>query len=146
MPAMMRVVRAAVLLSLLPVFAAQADDLRVMKLEQDVRNLERTVQELSRQIGDLKLQLAMARGELRPGALPRVRATTWLDSSNWARVRFGMSESEVVQILGPPTSAREEKSARVLFYAMEIGNDGILGGSVTFRDGRVAEVAVPQLR
>ena len=54
--------------------------------------------------------------------------------------------SHVVSLLGPPTSMREESGARVLFYALEIGTSGFLGGSVTFRNRAVAEVKTPVLQ
>jgi outer membrane protein assembly factor BamE (lipoprotein component of BamABCDE complex) len=143
----MRQVCFAFLLVFASAVASAADDLRVLKLEQDVRNLERTVQDLSRQIQELKLQLALS------GGGPRVTVPTlagarasWLDAQNWARLQPGMSEAQVVAVLGAPTSAREEDGARVLFYAMELAPEGVLGGRVTLRDGRVTEVASPTLR
>ena len=57
-----------------------------------------------------------------------------------------MGELEVINILGPPTSMRQEGEARVLLYAMEIGAAGFLGGSVELRDRKVSEVNPPTLR
>ena len=57
-----------------------------------------------------------------------------------------MGELEVIQLLGPPTSMRDENGARVLFYAMEIGPSGFLSGSVVVRDRTVAEVRKPELQ
>ena len=57
-----------------------------------------------------------------------------------------MSELEVIGILGPPTSMRQEGEARVLLYAMEIGSAGFLGGSVELRDRAVSEVHKPALK
>ena len=58
-----------------------------------------------------------------------------------------MSELEVIGLLGPPTSMREEGDARVLLYALEIGASGFLGGSITLREpdsgrGAAAHAAV----
>jgi hypothetical protein len=125
---------------------AGADDLKVIKLEQDVRNLERTVQDLSRQIADLKLQLALTGARPGPGAAPAPRTDGWLVAANWQRLSEGMSEKEVLAILGPPTSARPEAGARVLFYAMEVGPEAILAGHVTLREQRVTEIVAPRLR
>ena len=124
---------------------------RLMKLEQDVRNLERQVQTLTRQIDELKQQSARA-GE--HGALSTRSATAsaatsstaWLEAARWDRVRTGMSELEVIGILGPPTSLRQEGDARVLLYAMEIGSANFLGGSVELRDKAVSEVHKPTLK
>lgn len=57
-----------------------------------------------------------------------------------------MSELEVVELLGTPTSMREENGARVLLYSLEIGVGGFLSGSVLLRDRAVVEVRNPELR
>ena len=123
---------------------------RLMKLEQDVRNLERQVQTLTRQIDELKQQAARAgdRSALgsRSSAPAATSSTAWLEAARWDRIRNGMSELEVINILGPPTSLRQEGDARVLLYAMEIGTANFLGGSVELRDKAVSEVRKPTLK
>ena len=141
------------LLALLGQSALAADDdtYRLMKLEQDVRNLERQVQTLTRQIDELKQQSeragerssAVTRSSTAP---PAASSTAWLEAARWDRVRPGMSELEVIGILGPPTSMRQEGEARVLLYAMEIGSSGFLGGNVELRDRAVSEVHKPTLK
>ncbi len=131
--------------------AAENDTYRLMKVEQDVRNLEGQVQTLTRQIDELKQQLSRAGDRNLSGArAPSVSAasssTAWLEATRWDRVRTGMSELEVINVLGPPTSMRKEGDARVLLYAMEIGSSGFLGGSVEFRDGAVTAVTKPVLK
>jgi hypothetical protein len=131
--------------------AADDDTYRLMKLEQDVRNLERQVQTLTRQIDELKQQSERA-GERSASvtrsatAPPAASSTAWLEAARWDRVRPGMSELEVIGILGPPTSLRQEGDARVLLYAMEIGSANFLGGSVELRDKAVSEVHKPTLK
>ena len=73
-------------------------------------------------------------------------STDWVDADKWRKLRVGMSELEVVSTLGPPTSMRDVEGARVLFYAMELGSSGFLGGSVKFRDRAVIEVQQPVLQ
>lgn len=131
--------------------AAENDTYRLMKVEQDVRNLEGQVQTLLRQIDELKQQqsragdrnLSSARS---PSAAAASSSTAWLESARWDRVRTGMSELEVINVLGPPTSMRKEGDGRVLLYAMEIGSSGFLGGSVEFRDSAVTAVSKPVLK
>ena len=130
---------ARILLSLIAVLAPMAsfaaDDLKVAQLEQDVRDLQRQVRSQSQQIDELRMQLG------RPAVQPRVpagatSATTatnagaWVDGSKWQRIKTGMTELEVIGLLGPPTSMRAKDSDRVLLYAMEIGSSGFLSGSV----------------
>ncbi|HET7812319.1 MAG TPA: hypothetical protein VFL16_17235 [Steroidobacteraceae bacterium] len=135
-------------LALLAGQACGADDQRVSFLEQEVRNLQRQVQRLSWQVDQLQRPAASppsaaapaARAPL-PGTLPR-----WIDAAKWRQLRKGMSELEVIASLGPPTSMREEEGARVLLYALEIGDNGFLGGSVRLKDRAVIEVRQPSLQ
>jgi hypothetical protein len=134
-----------------PSVHAQDDaNYRVMKLEQDVRNLERQVQTLTRQLDELKQQSLRAgdHGALgtRSSTAPTTSSTAWIEAARWDRVRAGMTELEVINILGPPTSLRQEGDARVLLYAMEIGSSNFLGGSVEFRDQAVSAINKPTLK
>jgi hypothetical protein len=142
----------ALLLLLGPGALAQDDaTYRLMKLEQDVRNLERQVQTLTRQLDEQRQQLSRTGDRSLPAtrsteASAAGSSTAWLEAARWDRVKTGMSELEVINLLGPPTSMREENGERVLLYALEIGSSGFLGGSVEFRDHAVTAVARPVLK
>jgi hypothetical protein len=128
--------------------SASGDDFKIIKLEQDVRNLERQVGVLSRQIDELSGRLSRSGEHPVP---PRASAaeppsSAWLVASNWDRIRPGMSELEVINVLGRPASIRVADDGRVLLYALEIGTNGFLSGSVTLKDRRVAEVEKPVLK
>jgi hypothetical protein len=143
----MRYLILAPLLALISAFA-RADDFKIIKLEQDVRNLERQVGTLSRQIDELRVRLSRS-GE-RPVSAPSSAAeppsSAWLVASNWDRIRTGMGELEVIEALGPPASIRVEDDGRVLLYALEIGPNGFLSGSVTLKETQVVEVERPTLK
>lgn len=129
--------------------AIAAEDFRVMKLEQDVRNLERHVQTLQRQIADLRQQLRRAdpNVQLSSEPPPANESSQWLDASAWERVQPGMSELQAIEILGKPTALRPDaQGRRALLYTLEIGTTGFLTGSVAFQDGKVVEVQKPTLR
>ncbi len=147
---MSRVRSALVFLPLLALpFAASAQDSgRISFLEQEVRNLQRQVMMLSRQVDEMRTRPGTVAPAERPAAAAESVAdpSQWLDAAKWKRLRPGMSELEVMGTLGPPTSMREENGARVLYYALEIGSSGYLGGSVTMRDRVVVEVREPALR
>lgn len=129
---------------------AAEDPFRVIKLEQDVRNLERQVQTLQRQLDEIRGQLGRAADRAaRPSAAQEPAAPgsqAWLNAASWDRVRTGMSELEVLSLLGPPTTMRQEEQTRILLYAMEIGSSGFLSGSVSLRDRAVTEVSRPVLK
>jgi outer membrane murein-binding lipoprotein Lpp len=146
---MIRAICVAVLLGN-AVVAMAADDFRVSQLEQDVRDLQRQLQALSRQIEAQRTAPAAnaaADTASRVRDLPRVpTAPAWVDATKWQRIQPGMGELEVLEILGPPTSMRQQQADRVLLYAMEIGASGFLVGSVTLRDRSVASVQRPTLQ
>jgi outer membrane murein-binding lipoprotein Lpp len=132
-----------------PVCAMAADDPKVAQLEQDVRDLQRQVLAQSQQLNELRMRLAQQpAAQARLPSSPVVTTSTdlWLDASRWQKLRTGMSELEVIGLLGPPTSMRTTASERVLLYAMEIGASGFLSGRVTMRDRVVLEVQSPVLR
>jgi hypothetical protein len=127
--------------------AASQDSGRISFLEQEVRNLQRQIMTLSRQVDELRLRPDRVAPSQRPAGTEATADTSkWLDAAKWKQVRDGMNELEVIETLGPPTSMREENGARVLYYALEIGSSGYLGGSVTMRDRAVVEVRQPTLQ
>ena len=130
--------------------ATAADDYKVIKLEQDVRRLEQQVRDLSREIADLRRHagtpaISAPREQEKPAPST---APLWLQAKNWQRLRVGMTELEVIDALGPPTSTRGagDGTARMLFYALEIDTGSFLGGSVEVRDRRVVEINTPVLK
>lgn len=143
----MRLLPYALLASLLSYPALAADANRIIALEQDVRNLERIVGNLEREVRELRSSGA------RPSISSSVRPTPaepssvmWVSASKWRQVRSAMSELEVIELLGAPTTMRTEDDSRLLLYAMEIGSGGFLSGSVRLRDGKVIEVQTPMLK
>jgi hypothetical protein len=133
------------LLACLPI-AATADDLRVSQLEQEVRRLERQVYALSRRLDELQRPSFTPERPAAPAAAAPPSDGGWIDAAKWRRVKPGMTELDVIGLLGPPTSMREDSGERVLLYALEVGASGFLGGSVTLRDRVVTGVQTPVLR
>ncbi len=134
-------------LGILPLTALAADDGRVRFLEQEVRNLQRQVMSLTRRVDELTRPARHVAGSPPPASGEAAAPSdAWIDAARWRRLRPGMSELEVIELLGPPTSMREAEGGRVLLYALEIGSSGFLGGSVTLRERVVAEVQVPRLQ
>ena len=135
-------------LLLLPLTASATDEGRLSFLEQEVRNLQRQVMSMSRQIDELRTRpdRPVVRSTASGEAAAAASTDQWVDAKRWRQIRPGMSELEVIGVLGPPTSMREENGVRVLLYALEIGSSGFLGGSVTVRDREVTEVRRPVLQ
>jgi hypothetical protein len=144
-----------VCLTLLLLAASQfavGDDFKVIKLEQDVRNLERQVRELSRQVAELQRSPGRSDDQLispTDRQAPVVTSTShWLEAKNWERIQIGMSEQQVINILGPPTSLRSgnDASTQTMFYALEISPTSFLGGQVNLEDRRVTRIEKPTLK
>ena len=58
-------------------------------------------------------------------------------------IKTGMSEAEVVAILGPPTSVDSSIDQRTLLYAPDSKSTSTLKGSVTLIDDRVSAMTPP---
>jgi hypothetical protein len=136
---------------LLAASATAAEDYRVMKLEQDVRALERQLQTLQPQLAELQQQLRQSGVSISP-TLARGPVTTdgeqkWLSGAAWDRIKSGMNELQVIEILGKPTALRPDaQGRRALLYTLEIGTTGFLTGSISFADSQVVAVQKPALK
>ncbi len=127
--------------------AMAADSNRIIALEQDVRNLERLVGNLEREVRELRRQPRSGRTDaLETTDRSAFLSDAWLSAAKWKQVTLGAGEMEVIEILGPPTSMRVEDGSRVLLYAMEIGSNGFLSGSVTLQDRVVTKIEIPSLK
>lgn len=143
----MRALPFALFLSLLASAAFAADSNRIIKLEQDVRNLERLVGNLEREVRELRRGTTSTATKLPSSSTTSDDSSSdWVNASKWKRVRLGMSELEVIEMLGQPTSMRLEGDSRLLLYAMEIGTSGFLSGSVRLEDRKVVELQLPALK
>ena len=146
---MIRVI--AMLVLCLGAQARAADDFKVLRLEQQVLELERRVAELSRELASLQQRAGMPAREspLQPAPENETDETSkWLSVANWKRVHPGMTELEVIDALGPPTTVRGSPvaEAATLLYALELGPGAFLSGSVRLEQRAVVEVNPPVLR
>jgi hypothetical protein len=138
-------------LAALPAFAqAPVDDLRVRQLESEVRRLQQQVDAQARRIEDLERAAHLSPSAVPsvPGVRPPDPSPVWLTSANWDRVKTGMTALEVIAVLGRPTSTRndEDGKLRVMFYAMELGPDRYLSGTIRLDDTGVVEINRPVLK
>ena len=129
---------------------SRGEDLRVLHLESEVRRLQRELDTQARRIDQLE---RAARNSVTSRALSNGAARTdsspaWLVSSNWERLRPGMKVTDVVALLGRPTSVRTGKNGKVesLWYALELGPGAVLTGNVQLNDAGLSKVNKPVLR
>jgi hypothetical protein len=137
----------AALLAPLPAFAQ--DDLRLRQLENEVLRLQREIDAQNMRIERMESSNRLS-GSAPPAVVsPRVADSSpaWLVSTNWDKLRTGMKELEVIALLGRPTSVRnDDAKSHTMFYALELGPNAFLTGSVRFGDAGVAEINRPALR
>jgi hypothetical protein len=151
------VLGALVMLSFAFPARAQLEDFRTRQLMQDVAELKRVVQRQSQQIEQLQREVEQLSGSKTPGrstapegqkAAEPAASAKWTNLKNWDRIKNGMSEKQVLDILGYPTSSRKEEPSpvKILFYTMPMGNTGFLSGNVELENDRVRNVNRPVLR
>lgn len=126
---------------------APKDSARAQQLENDITIFKRTVVEQGQRIEALERQLSSGAS---PSSPPRssspqssVAARGWHNPASWSRVKDGMSESQVMSILGQPTSVENIGSHRTLFYRGEVGSGGFVSGNVKISQDRVYLVNEP---
>lgn len=133
--------------------AAQAqvpvDDFRVRQLESEVLRLQRALDAQARRIEMLE-QAARITPPLSPlDPVPQQNSSpAWLVMSSWDRIKTGMTAQEVIAVLGRPTSSRYsgEGKLRLLYYAMEVGRESVLVGTIGLEDSGVVEINRPALK
>jgi hypothetical protein len=121
----------------LPLIAlAQAPDPRIDELRKEAAQLKITIADQERRIGELE-RIVKA---LQVVAAP---VPTAIPAPNWILIKKGMSEAQVVEILGPPTSVDSTVDVRTLFYQPDSRATTPLNGTVTLTDDRVSALVPP---
>lgn len=137
---------------------AVADDAaRISRLEAEIQQLRTLVNEQARRIQRLEDELSRRAGASEPQPRPRPRVgemrtdgtqsgarQPWHGVPAWDRVATGMTEDEVMQILGKPTSAESVGVLKTLFYRGAAPGGPPVSGHVNFKDGRVVAIRKPE--
>jgi hypothetical protein len=134
--------------------AGAQDELRVRQLENEVSRLQRELDAQSRRIDELERNIrGSAASALSPAPPDVIRRDTesspaWLLTTNWDRIKPGMKDVDVIALLGRPTTIRPDPDGKghSLMYALELGPNAVLAGSVRLDESGVAQVTKPILR
>lgn len=133
---------------------ALADDSsRISQLELEIQRLRTRIDEHQRRIVRLEEELNRRGRTAIPvlptldrdadGAVNKSAATKpqpWHAVKSWARVAKGMTEAEVREILGTPSSAEAVGAFKTMFYRGPVAGASTLNGIVNLRDDRVVAV------
>jgi hypothetical protein len=141
---MKKVLPAVLLLVTCGMATAQTRDPRVDELVKETAQLKKTVADQDERIAQLEKAVKMLQAATPP--LPaRIPAETppWQQASNWTPIKSGMSEAQVVGILGPPTTVQGAIDSRTLYYGPDAKSTTTLKGSVTLVDDRVTAMVPP---
>lgn len=120
-------------------------DKRLADLEKgQAGQLRRTISDQERRIAELEKTVKAIEAELIPPPR-RIPSTTpaWHQPVSWGRLKAGMSEAQVVELLGPPTRVLSVEDRRTLYYQPDAKSTSPLHGTVTLLDDRVIAVEPP---
>jgi len=122
---------------------------------QDVAELKRVVRTQDQRISDLEREISRSTSKTPDRDAPRAAERSsqsanavWLNLKNWERVKAGMTEKQVLDVLGYPTSSRssDNSGGKILFYTQPVGNTGFLSGTVELGNDHVKTVQKPILK
>src|SRR5579863_1023440 len=125
----------------------QTRDPRVDDLTKETAQLKRTVADQERRIAELERAVKVLQGAMTP-ATARILSDTpaWHVASNWSLIRKGMSEAQVMEILGPPTRVQSAIDTRTMLYMTDARSATTFNGSVTLTDDRVTASTPPNIK
>jgi hypothetical protein len=120
------------------------DARRLDALTMETEELKRVVADQARRIAELEREVKALQNP--PISVSPIPAPTpaWFSPVNWSRIKKDMSEADVVEILGPPTTVQSAVDTRTLFYASDSHSPTTLNGSVTLTDDRVTMMTPPK--
>ena len=135
---------AGLLLLMCGIAMAQSRDPRVDELTKETAQLKRRIADQEGRIAELEKAVKFLQSAAAPMPTPIPAETPpWHRASNWTLIKSGMSESQVVGILGPPTSVDSSIDKRTLLYNPDATSTSTLKGSVTLIGDRVTAMTPP---
>jgi hypothetical protein len=109
---------------------------RIAELEKTIINYESRIAALEVELAQLKVILGIQSSTKESPRAILNASIGWKESSNWEKIKNGMSEKQVIAILGKPTSI-SDGVFRILYYQGEVPGSGYVSGNVKLTDDRV---------
>lgn len=135
---------------------AIADDAaRISYLESEIQKLRTQINEQNRRIQRLEAEIERLAGSAAPGRVTIGRPDTmapapasaplpWHSDGPWNEIGKGMTQQQVIGILGRPTAVETVDDYMTLFYRGATVEGTAVSGHVNLRDGRVVAVRKPE--
>ncbi len=140
----MTMAKLILLILMCAIAGGQTRDPRVDELTKETALLKRKVADQEDRIAQLEKAVKALQSAATPMPTPIPSETPpWHKASNWTLIKSGMSEAQVVGILGPPTSVDASIDKRILLYTPDPNSTLTLKGSVTLIDDRVTAMVPP---
>lgn len=145
MKTILPVLTMALFLGVTSITAWADDSARIRQLEDDVKILKQSIVKQGNRINTLERQLSKT---ISPSnynnKLPTEGDTSggWHNLTNWQRITHGMSERQVISILGQSTSFTGLLPNRTIYYRGKV-NGSFVTGNIDFEDDRVMRVHIP---
>ncbi len=133
---------------------AQALEQRLNDAFAEITMLKRVIAEQNRRISELEEAIRLIQSSAvpaqeqettleKPSITQRLKPG-WHSQAAWEGIKRGMSESQVVAILGKPTSIDDIGGGyRKLFYRGEVASSGFVSGNISFSDDQVYSISKP---
>jgi hypothetical protein len=122
----------------------EARDAQIDELKKETAQLKVMIAAQERRIAELEKTVKALQAVAAPMPTPIPSPTPpWHRASNWTLIKKGMSEAQVVEILGPPTRVDSSIDVRTLVYEPDSNSTSTLLGSVTLTDDRVTAAKPP---
>ena len=122
----------------------QTRDGQIEELKKETAQLKTIVADQGRRIAELEKTVQALRAAATPTPTPIPSPTPpWHSPRAWVQIKPGMSEAQVVAILGPPTNVDASIDVRTLLYEPDSRSTSTLRGSVTLLDDRVTAMNPP---
>ena len=102
---------------------------------EEIKKLKEISDDINVQIKNLEQKIhyiyAQQEGSVK-NVTPLSSEYGWHKKSSWDKLKHGMSEQQVISILGPPTKIEKSTYVRTLHYQGEVKNSGYVSGFVQF--------------
>ena len=129
-----------------PVYNFAESDSEVQELKNVVLKLSEIVAEQEKRLNNLEILLNVKNmspsQSFKPnkkllGNQGKALIPMWHDPSSWKKIRYGMTQQQVLPILGKPTSVEKIGNQVKYVYEGVVKGSGFVKGSVLFFDNRV---------
>ena len=124
----------------------QTNEDRIASLQREIAAQAQRISRLEAEVARLTAALGVTPAPQPTGARSRVAPRgAWMTAAPWGRIKRGMSERQVISILGSPTKRTANSVFLTLFYQGETPGSGHVSGYIKMMKdtNRVYRIEMP---